>query len=85
VVQFTREYPFFVLDGTVKTGSVYWLDDHVPMVEIGYEGGGDDMWYQAATFAQAVCAAPPLLPRSYVLDIGQLDSGAWAIVEFNPV
>jgi len=41
VVQFTREYPFFVLDGTMKTSSVYWLDDHVPMVE--YEGAGDDL------------------------------------------
>jgi len=43
VVQFTREYPFFVLDGIVKTGSVYWLDNHVLMVEVGYEGAGDDL------------------------------------------
>ncbi|MFC4454092.1 ATP-grasp domain-containing protein [Deinococcus sonorensis] len=85
VVHFTREYRFFVRDSTVRTGSIYWHGDRVPMVDVGYEGAGDALWDQAAAFAQAVCAAHPLLPRSYVLDVGQLDSGVWAVIEFNPV
>jgi ATP-grasp domain, R2K clade family 2 len=85
VVHFEREYRFFVAGGAVRTGSIYWLGDHVPQVEVGYEGEGDMFWDGARAFAQSVCAAHGWLPASSVLDIGLLASGAWAVIEFNPV
>jgi len=83
-VTFLREYRFFVCSGAVITGSIYWLHDHLPPVETGYEGEGDPLWQEARAFAQQVCDASAFLPESYVIDVGQLDSGRWAVIEFNP-
>ena len=85
IVHFEREYRFFVAHGEIRTGSVYWQDDQVPQVETGYEGAGDPFWPEARTFAQEVCGAHDFLPASYVVDVGRLDSGQWAVTEFNPV
>lgn len=83
-VVFQREYRFFVQSGRVKTGSLYWLHDHSPLVRCGSEGEGDGLWPEARAFAQQVCQAADFLPGSYVIDVGQLDSGHWAVIEFNP-
>ncbi len=85
VVNFECEYRFFVAHAEVRTGSVYWLDEQVPQVEAGYEGQGDPFWSEARAFAQQVCGAHDFLPVSYVVDVGRLDSGRWAVTEFNPV
>ncbi len=84
VVDFQREYRFFVLDAQIMTGSVYWDGQIVPQVQVGYEGRGDELWSEARAFAQRVCDLTSELPRSCVLDIGLLASGQWAVIEFNP-
>jgi hypothetical protein len=85
VVEFVREYRFFILERTVRTGSIYWLEDHMPDVPVGYEGEGDPLWADAINFAQRVCTESFVqLVDSFVLDVGLLDTGAWAVIEFNP-
>jgi ATP-grasp domain, R2K clade family 2 len=85
VVEFVREYRFFILGRTVRTGSIYWLEDHMPDVPVGYEGEGDPLWAEAISFAQRVCTESFVqLVDSFVLDVGLLDTGAWAVIEFNP-
>ncbi len=85
VVEFVREYRFFILGRTVRTGSIYWLEDRTPDVPVGYEGEGDSLWVDAISFAQRVCTKSSVeLVDSFVLDVGLLDTGAWAVIEFNP-
>lgn len=84
-VNFTREYRFFVLNQEIKTGSIYLLDEQVPNVPVGYAGEGDELWAQALAFAGRVCTEAPVnFPLSFALDVGQLDSGDWAVIELNP-
>ena len=83
VVRFVREYRFFILGRTVRTGSIYWLEDHVPDVPVAYEG--DPSWVDAIGFAQRVCDQGAFqFVESFVLDVGLLDTGRWAVIEFNP-
>lgn len=83
-VAFVREYRFFVRGSEVRTGSVYWADGQLPASKPGYEGQDDPLWPEARAFAERVCASADFLPESYVLDVGQLDCGRWAVIEFNP-
>jgi ATP-grasp domain, R2K clade family 2 len=86
VVTFSREYRFFIRDRQVLTGSIYLLADEIPQVPIGYEGEGDPLWQGAIEFARQVASQTKLeLPRSVVLDVGLVESGKWAVIEFNPV
>ena len=85
MVDFVREYRFFVVNRTVRTGSIYWLDGLVPDVPVGYEGDGDALWPNAIGFARLVCAESQVeLPEGFTLDIGLLRTGHWAVIEFNP-
>ncbi|WP_158263859.1 ATP-grasp domain-containing protein [Deinococcus arcticus] len=83
-VTLVREYRFFVLDAQVQTGSLYWDGGQVPKVPSGYEGADDPFWEAAWSFAQQVCSCTAGLGPSYVIDVGQLRGGAWAVIEFNP-
>lgn len=84
VVNFTREYRFFVKDQTILTGSIYLVDGEVPKVAVAYEGEGDEHWQTAKAFAHEVCTLTPDLPASFVIDVGLLEAGSWAVIEFNP-
>lgn len=84
-VVFTREYRFFVRHERIATGSIYLAGDEIPEVAIGCGGDGDPVWNDAWGFAQRVCdRTDGEAPWSFVIDVGLLDFGVWAVVEFNP-
>ncbi len=54
-------------------------------VRVSNEGEGDSLWADAISFAQRVCTETSVeLADSFVLDVGLLRTGAWAVIEFNP-
>jgi ATP-grasp domain, R2K clade family 2 len=61
-----------------------YSDDARLLSEVGYEGNGDPHWQAAKAFAQTVCDNTSGLPASFVIDVGILKTGAWAVIEFNP-
>lgn len=84
VVNFTKEYRFFILNRQIQTGSIYWDQDHVPQTKMGYEGLSDPLWSEAKHFTEQICQQQLDWPASFVLDVGYLATGEWAVIEFNP-
>ena len=81
VVNFVEEYRFFCLDGVVLTGSIYMQD--------GVFVGDDDVLKASAmpiwAFAEsALASATEVLPPGVVVDVGVLEDGRYALIEFNP-
>ena len=69
VVRFQAEARAFIADAKVATCALY-------------EGEGERL--EARRFAAAFARAQRAwLPKAYVLDVGRLSSGAWAVVEAN--
>jgi hypothetical protein len=66
-VSFTTEARTFVMDGTVLDAAVY-------------EGSPETAG--AATFVEALTNSMSL-PRAVVIDVGFIDPGGWAVIEFN--
>lgn len=75
VAVFVREYRLFVLDGAVRAASRYAVAGALAVAA--------ELPPDAAAFAVDVLAAGGL-PSGAVLDVGLLDTGAWAVVEANP-
>ncbi len=69
VVEFEAEVRVFVLDGRIETAATYR----------GHAEASDAL--------PLVRQLLPLvrLPRAWIVDVGRLTSGAWAVVEFNAV
>ena len=81
VVEWTNEYRCFVCEGHAVAWSPYLSFGHPiwkPGCAVGLPPNLDP-------FIQRLHAAMPgQLPPAYVVDIGILADGSWAIVEFNP-
>jgi hypothetical protein len=82
IVRWRSEFRCFVLDRQVWTWSVYDRDDGSPR-EDGYAhtpGEADAV----EAFMRSLLADPGVtLPRACVVDVGQLLTGEWAVVELN--
>jgi hypothetical protein len=84
VVRWAVEYRCFVADGAITTCSPYLRDGVV--VDRG-EGATapDEEQHIASEFAKRVlCDAGVAVPDAFVLDVGKLNDGNWAVVEANP-
>lgn len=85
--------------GNVLTGSVYIRDGDIAERD-GAWPCDDAQYHAARLFAERVIEGlgpgwtnynhgqpydePSLLPPAFVIDVGLLDTGEWAVVEFNP-
>lgn len=85
IVSWQDEYRCFVVDGEVRTLSVYFrngkladaADDSWPISEAEY--------CEAKDFAQRVLdATAGSYPPGFVLDVGCIDERGWAVLETNP-
>ena len=81
-VRWQLEFRCFCLDGTVRTASPY-LRDGVLARDSGYAADAAEL-ARATQFAECVLAATgPQTPRAVVIDVGELSTGALAVVEAN--
>jgi len=81
IVTFVDEYRLFVTNGRIVTGSSYVKD----MLFVGDQSGELDLSADLLDFANDVITTiKECMPDSYVLDIGTLDTGDFAVIEFNP-
>lgn len=77
VVKFDLEYRCYVLDGKVQTLSCY---EWPGMVHQENPNEADD----ARSFARNLLDFYPVrLPSAFVLDVGKLEDGRWAVIEAN--
>jgi ATP-grasp domain, R2K clade family 2 len=80
VVKFVDEYRLFIMNGKIKTGSAYVIDTQFIENQIS-----EDLPNELLEFASdAIKSLERLTPNSYVLDVGKLDTGEYAVIEFNP-
>lgn len=81
VVEFVDEYRLFVLDNQVITASTYMLNKEF----VGDRSQGLALNEKSIRFAERVIQhIKDRMPKSYVLDIGKLSTGEYAVIEFNP-
>lgn len=78
-VAFEREYRAHILNGAVVSLSLY-----CERGELAVAGPADEI-REAKEFANRVAGlVRSTSPPAYVIDVGILDTGAWAVVEANP-
>lgn len=81
-VQWEDEFRCFVLDGKVRTLSVYLRCGR--LAELDDFQATEDELVQAAEFAERVAADPDSnVPRAISLDVGTIRGRGWAVVEAN--
>lgn len=81
VVTFVDEYRLFVMNDQIATGSSYVKDS----VFVGDQSSELDLTVDLRNFAnEVITIIKEWMPNSYVLDIGKLNSGDFAVIEFNP-
>jgi hypothetical protein len=81
IVKFINEYRLFVMNDEISTGSIYVSDSEF----VGDKEIDSNLNSNLLVFAnKVVISLKGSMPTSYVLDIGQLDSGDYAVIEFNP-
>ena len=79
--EFVDEYRLFVLDNQVITASTYMLNKEF----VGDRSQGLALNEKSIRFAERVIQhIKDRMPKSYVLDIGKLSTGEYAVIEFNP-
>src|SRR5205085_1194030 len=80
------EYRCFVLEREIRTCSVYSRSGVVALDDQDCWSATNEELAQARDFARRVLAEPNVnVPSAFVLDVGTLDDGVWAVVEANPV
>ena len=80
-VEWTSEFRCFVTEGRIEAWSPY-VSYGRPTWKPGCAGAFPP---NLDAFCQRLTSQMPgLLPPAYVLDIGVLEDGRWAVVEFNP-
>lgn len=77
-VHFVSEHRCFVLDGAIRTHSIYARNGD-PTTEPASDAERADM----LAFAQELLASPMDIPRACVLDCGLIRDRGWAAVELN--
>ena len=83
-VRWTVEFRFFVLDGTIATGSVYIRGGGLAEAEDGSWPAESEDTEAAHNFAPRVVAdQAAAVPAAVVLDVGQIAGYGWAVVEAN--
>lgn len=83
-VHWTVEFRFFVLDGTIATGSVYIREGGLAEAEDGSWPADPEQHAAALGFAETVIADPAAaVPTAVVLDVGHIHGHGWAVVEAN--
>lgn len=82
VVRFISEYRIFVMNNEIQTGSIYIEDSEF----VGDKVNKMNLNSSLLGFAKEIVdSLINIMPSSYVLDIGKLDTGEYAVIEFNPV
>lgn len=74
IVHFVHEVRTWMLDGRVQASSAYVVNP--PQLSPGM--------HSAIKFAEKVAAETSDTPRAVVIDVGQLESGQWVVIEANP-
>lgn len=80
LMNINHEYRFYVLDGTVRTGSPY-LTNGITY----YDGALDLKGKEAKEFADYALKNIPHQPQAYTLDVGWNSfTDSWVVIEGNP-
>jgi hypothetical protein len=78
------EYRCFVADRAVVTCSPYWRDGVLAQADDGTWPALPHEREAALAFARTLLADPAVaVPPAFVLDVGRIDDGGWAVVEAN--
>jgi hypothetical protein len=80
IVGWEKEFRCFMLDGKVKTLSVYCRNGRVQKSEDWYSTPKERQ--DALEFAEKVAETVPM-PRAVVMDVGVIEGRGWAVVELN--
>lgn len=83
VVHWESEFRFFILDGEVLTGSVYFRDGESAQVDGQWPSSCEEMDAARDTAVKAYNTGGEL-PRSVVIDTGHIRGAGWAVIEANP-
>jgi hypothetical protein len=82
VVSWEKEFRCFLLDGIVRTSSVYLRDGELQR-DRDYAATEAELT-QVRQFVSAVASDPRVsLPRAVVIDVGVIRDRGWAVVELN--
>ncbi len=81
VVNFTDEYRFFILNNEIQTASLY-VENATLTTEQNLKKPLDANLMDFAI--DVIDSIKSDMPQSYVLDIGLLSNGKYAVIEFNP-
>ncbi len=85
-VEWTVEYRFFVLDGTIAVSSIYARNGQLTRDEQGNWSAPQTEREAASAFCQEILHDEAVsLPPAVVLDVGTVSTGEWALIEPNPV
>lgn len=85
IVSWQDEYRCFVVDGEVRTLSIYFRNGQLAEDADGSWPISEAEYREAKDFAQSVLdAAAGSYPPGLVLDIGRIDGRGWAVLETNP-
>jgi hypothetical protein len=84
-VEWSIEYRYFVLDGTVVAGSQYLSFGRPSWRFVGDWPPTTGMPTAGVAVVEGLCAAMKgELPPAFVVDVGVIEDRGWAVVEFNP-
>jgi hypothetical protein len=85
IVSWQDEYRCFIVDGKVRTLSVYFRDGKLAEAADGSWPISEAEYREAKDFAQEILdATKGSYPPGFVLDIGRIDGRGWAVLETNP-
>lgn len=84
IVHWESEFRFFLLDGQVITGSVYFRNGQSAQVGDDWPASEDEFEQAALVARRAFQALPQSLHRSIVIDTGFIRGAGWAVIEANP-
>ncbi|MBN1429299.1 MAG: ATP-grasp domain-containing protein [Anaerolineae bacterium] len=85
IVSWQDEYRCFIMDGKVRTLSVYFRGGKLVDASDGSWPITQDEYREAKDFAQEVLdATTGSYPPGFVLDVGRIDGRGWAVIETNP-
>lgn len=84
VAIFETEYRFFMLNRIPVIGSIYAINGKLAKTDTGYPVNEIE-YKEAENFVNSISNDPFInMPDAFVLDVGKLNTGEWAVIEVNP-
>ena len=79
----TREFRFFVLDGTILSGGYYWASHYEELLDRGCDPTLLDPAQVPADFLQEAISRIKDRVRFFAIDVAEKFEGGWIVIEVN--